>query len=383
MMKGHVTKQKRGEYYYFVIDVGRDPETGKRKQRWFKGGKTKKETQAALTKKLAELQNGTYVEKTNQTVGSFSLQWLQGKKPSVRAGSFSVYQSYVNLYINRYIGKVPLQDLTARQIQKMYSDLSESIATNTIRKVHNTLQAILDEALSFGLISKNVARLIQAPSSTKSKMNYWNEEQVLTFLAVARKSRLYIACLLGVTTGMRVGEILGLRWQDIDFEREKLSIIQTLSQSGSEFSETKTDGSRRSVALPDETLRSLKQHKVVISKEKLRVGSLYEDYDLVVCTSLGKPVHPANFRNRWRKLVMQADVPYIRFHDLRHTHATLLLKQGVHPKIVSERLGHSNIQVTLNTYSHIMPGLQEEAVMNFNDFLFHKTTFPDEKQNKI
>ncbi|MCD8501373.1 MAG: site-specific integrase [Bacillaceae bacterium] len=229
--------------------------------------------------------------------------------------------------------------------------------------------------MKYGLIQKNPVELVDAPRPQKKEMKTWNEEEVRQFLDVAESSRYYIVYLLAVTTGMRRGEILGLRWQDIDFKLKTLSIKQTLSNRGDEFQETKTSSGNRSVSLPTVTIEQLKKHKKMIAQEKLLAGNCYVNLDLVVCTSLGNKLHPRNLLREFKRLTDLAEVAPIRFHDLRHTHATLMLKQGVHPKIVSERLGHSNIKITLDTYTHVLPGLQQAAAEKFGEVLLEKAEY--------
>ncbi|WP_232700183.1 site-specific integrase [Brevibacillus daliensis] len=171
---------------------------------------------------------------------------------------------------------------------------------------------------------------------------------------------------------MRRGEILGLRWKDIDFENGELSVQQTLFNKGDELQEPKTKSAQRSIAFPEQTVVELKQHKRRIAQEKMMARSIYQDNDLVVCTSIGTKVLPRNLIRTYYRLLEKADVPKIRFHDIRHSHATLLLKKGVHPKIAQERLGHTNIRITLDTYSHVLPNMQSEAAKQFGDSLFNK-----------
>ncbi len=168
---------------------------------------------------------------------------------------------------------------------------------------------------------------------------------------------------MALVTGMRQGELLGLRWKDVDLEKGHLTISQTLSHDG------KTKSSLRKILLPASTVAKLKKHRAVVLKEKLSQGEEYQDNDLVMCTPSGTPINPANVRRSLNVLIKKAAVPKIRFHDLRHTHATLLLAKGVNVKVISERLGHSNIKITLDTYSHVLPTMQEDAVNKIEEIL--------------
>ncbi|MFJ8257194.1 site-specific integrase [Peribacillus asahii] len=198
-------------------------------------------------------------------------------------------------------------------------------------------------------------------------------DEIKQFLKVAINHRFYPAFHLAITTGMRRGEILGLRWKDVNLEKGILYVRQTLSRDGKYFlNGAKTEAGVRSIQLANASIVMLKKQKRIVAKEKLSCGPEYNDYDLVVCTSKGTPVIPSNLKRTYQRLIKEADVPLIRFHDLRHTHATMLLAQGIHAKVISERLGHSNIKTTLDIYSHVLPNMQEEAA-NQIDALLSKT----------
>ncbi len=203
-------------------------------------------------------------------------------------------------------------------------------------------------------------------------MEVWTEDEVRRFLYAAESHRIYGAFHLAVTIGMRMGEILGFRWSDIDFTKRTLSVSQALSKAekGYMMQEPKTKSGKRNIALSLSSLVILERHKRVQAAEKLRAGSMYQDQGLVFASGVGTPLGARNFTRVYHSLRKKAGVTQINFHSIRHTHATLMLKQGVHPKIVSERLGYANISITLNTYSHVIPGLQQAAVDNFDDALF-------------
>ncbi|MED0676944.1 tyrosine-type recombinase/integrase [Aneurinibacillus thermoaerophilus] len=370
-MKGHV--RKRGNKWSFVIDIGRD-ETGKRRQKRFSGFNTKKEAEKALAQKINELHTGQFVDATKETVGEYLSVWLEDKKAQVRPGTWKSYRWLVNRMVE-HIGKVKLADLKPQHLQKMYNQLQKGerpLSARSVLHAHLVIQEALDRAMKWGMIHRNVAEAVDAPRPKKVEMSVWNAEQIRQFLEVAKEDRHYIAFLLAITTGMRKGEILGLRWKDIDLEQGTLSVRQTFTRAekGHDFQEPKSSSGLRSIALSPGTIEALRAHKIQQSKEKLKAGSLYQDIGMVVATSIGTPVLSRNLDRTWFRLMKKAGVPRIRFHDLRHTHATLMLKQGVHPKIVSERLGHANIGITLDTYSHVLPGLQEAAAKQFDESLF-------------
>jgi integrase len=202
-------------------------------------------------------------------------------------------------------------------------------------------------------------------------LSVWDDEQVRLFLNTAKSNRTYIAFLLALSTGMRQGEVLGLSWSDVNWSSSTIAVRQAYTKSfkGHALQETKTASSIRTVALPSQVLEALRQHRLKQAEERLAIGEKYNDQGLVVQSQVGTPIGPRNLLRTWYSLLKKSKLSPIRFHDLRHTHATLLLLQGVHPKIVSERLGHSSIQITLDTYSHLLPNMQAAAAESFGELL--------------
>ncbi|MEH7457383.1 site-specific integrase [Bacillus sp. JJ1127] len=371
-MRGHVTK--KGKKWYIVVDTGVDPITGKRKQKWFSGYNKKKEAEADLQKKLVEIQEGSYIEPTKMTVREFFNQYLEARKINLRETTYYNYRKHINNHIIPKLGNIQMQKLKGIDLERFYSYLSETMKPVTVRSIHQIVRTALAYAVRHEIVKKNVADVVSPPvaGADAKTVNTWTEEEVLRFLDHAKESRYYIAYLLAITCGMRKGEILGLQWKDIDFERRTLSVNRSLSHITKEFHEPKTASGKRLIVLPDIVLQALKEHFERILKEKERYGSEYKDYDLVCPTSNGNPCNFRSLTQLWKKLIKKSEVPDIRFHDLRHTHATIMLKQGIHPKIVSERLGHKRVGITLDTYSHVVPGLQETAVDQFANELFGK-----------
>lgn len=378
-MKGHI--RKRGNKYAFVLDVGYD-ELGKRKQKWFSGYKSSKEAERAMAEKITEIESGSFVEPSTEYLKDFFIRWLKLKKDQVKPSTLDTYKRMVKNHVIPKIGHIRIDKLKPAHLDKMYGLMKrERLSSGSIAKTHNIIKTALNQALAYGDISRNPALVVKPPRIERKEIQCWDEEQVRSFLNLAREDRYFIAFYLALTTGMRQGEILGLKWNDIDINEQKLIVYRTLSHSGDHFGDTKTSGSRRSISLTKSTIEELKKHYAELRKERVKLGPAYEDHGLVVSTSLGSHVLPRNLVRSWYKLLKKSGLPKIRFHDLRHTHATLMLKQGVHPKIVSERLGHSNVRITLDTYSHLLPGLQEAAADKFDEFLFGESKKEDSFKN--
>lgn len=369
------TVQKKGNKWYAVLYTGKDELTGKWQRKWFSGFKTKKEAEKFLAEKVSEVAQGRYTEPSKELFADYLQTWLEDKKMQVRPSTWKTYDWIARCYVIPHLGKMELSKIKPAVLQKFYHQLQnrqEPLGARTVIQVHLLVKASLDRAVKWGLLPNNPANAVDAPRYRKKEMEVWSEDEVRRFLKVAEQHRLYGAFHLAVTSGMRMGEILGLRWTDIDFNKRTLSVSQALSKAekGYMMQEPKTKSGKRNIALSQSSMAILEQHKRKQAAEKLRAGSMYQDNGLVFASSVGTPIGARNFTRVYHTLRKKADVTQINFHSIRHTHATLMLKQGVHPKIVSERLGHANISITLDTYSHVIPGLQQAAIDHFDDALF-------------
>ncbi|PED86678.1 site-specific integrase [Bacillus cereus] len=370
-MKGSVKKDKKTGKYFYIVDIGIDLLTGKRKQKKKRGFITKKEAENALTKLLSEVHTGIYVEPSKLSYGEYLESWFNTKKHSVGIQTAKVLKGYLNSRIIPSLGNIKLAKLTLLHMQNYVNSLrDEGLKRGTIEKIIKIIRNSLEHAIDLELITKNVAAKTKLPKADKEELVVWSEQEVQLFLEAAQESRYSIVFHMALVTGMRQGELLGLRWKDVDLEKGHLTISQTLSHDGKTFLlGGKTKSSLRKILLPASTVAKLKKHRAVVLKEKLSQGEEYQDNDLVMCTPSGTPINPANVRRSLNDLIKKAVVPKIRFHDLRHTHATLLLVKGVNVKVISERLGHSNIKITLDTYSHVLPTMQEDAVNKIEEIL--------------
>ncbi|GAA0313545.1 tyrosine-type recombinase/integrase [Bacillus carboniphilus] len=370
-MKGHI--RKRGNKYAIVVDMGRD-NNGKRKQKWFSGYDKKKDAERDLPIILNDINQGTFVEPANETYMSYLEKWIKNKKSQIKPTTLDTYQRLLRVHIIPGLGHLKLGKMNRLHIKEFYSYLEEEkeLAPASIKKIHTVIRSSLSDALEDGLIAKNISAGIKTPRIGRSEIKVWDEVQLMNFLNAIKAETLYIAFHLPAMTGMRRSEVLGIRWKDIDFENKILRVVTTITTKGKSDGKTQNSYSRP-IDLDDGTIAELKNRKKQVAKDKLKAGTAYDDQDLVVCTSLGKPISPRNLNRLWYKLRDKVDIPNIRFHDLRHTHATLMLLQGIPAKVVSERLGHASIQTTLNTYGHLLPSIQKEAIQIFSRNLIEKS----------
>jgi integrase len=368
-----VKKDQNTKKWYFILTHGKK-EDGKPRQFKKRGFKTKQEAHKAMLELEQSLTLGTYIQPNKILYKEYLLErFLEDKMTKVKKQTLNTYRWIVEKHIIPAIGDVELTKLNPMIIQGLYNKLTKekALSDENIQKVHTLINDSLKKAERWGLIARNPAALVDRPKAVKKEITVWNVEEVRQFLKYAKKSgRYYIAFLLALTTGMRQGEILGLRWKDVDFENGCVRITQTLSSDGKELLPyTKTRSGSRTIDLPEETVAVLKKHWLFIRGEREVVRS-YKNLDLVVCTEFGTPTHKSNIRRVFKSIIKKADIPKIRFHDMRHTHATLLLLQGVNPKIVSERLGHADVRITLDTYSHLLPSMQKDTAIKFGEMLF-------------
>jgi len=382
-MKGHLRERGKGNWWA-VVDIGRDPETGKRRQKWHRLAATgKRQAQQELSKLLADLAGGTYVEPAKLTVGEYLERWLADyARVNVAAKTFERYEGIIRRHLIPNLGGYPISKLQPLHIQEYYSRALQSgrldkrpgnLSPTTVLHHHRVLREALGQAVRWQIIPRNPADAVEPPRPARKEMRVLTAEQIDRLLETAKGTPLYMPILLAAATGMRRGEILGLRWQDVDLNAATVSVCRTLeiTKGRMAFKEPKSAKSRRVITLPAFAVEALRCHRIEQAEHRLRVGPAYEDQGLVCATERGTPMI-FNFERDYLALLNKANIPRVRFHDLRHSHATLLLAQGVHPKIVSERLGHSAVGITLDTYSHVLPAMQKEAAEKI-DSLFRAT----------
>lgn len=338
--------------------------------------KTRQEVQRKLAQAQRDLQNGLPIVDERQMLGQYLLSWLSSARHKLKPSSYRRYRLDLHRYILPALGNVSLAKLTAQQVQALYTQkLDAGLSASTVLNIHTVLHSALKEAVRQGLIQRNVSDLVQKPRRRRTKQATFNEEQARTFLDAAKGDRLEALYVLAISTGMREGELLGLTWRDVDLVRGIVHVTRSLQESDGPvrriLDEPKTAHSRRRISLSRVAVSALCRHRTRQDEERLACGSAWDaSLDLVFPNTIGGPFHPWHLREReYYPLLRRAGLPIIRFHDLRHTCATLLLRRGVNPKIVSEMLGHANISITLDTYSHVTPDMQQAAAQAMDDVL--------------
>jgi len=339
-------------------------------------GRKYKEVQKKLAEAEGDAARGIVYEDENMTVGMYLDRWLRDSvRGSVRESTFDRDSYLVRVHITPALGRVKLKKLTALDVQTLYRDrLDNGLSPATVNKIHAVLHKALSQAMRWSLIPRNVAEAVNAPRPASEEMRPLSRAETRKLLNTARGDRLEALYVLAVTTGMRRGELLGLKWSDIDLENARLRVQRTLTRidNGKRLAlgEPKTTKSRRTIRLTEIAVEALRGHLERQLREIEILGDLYVDQGLVFTTGVGTPINPSNLRQRsLAPLLNKAGLPPIRFHDLRHTCATLLLSKGVHPKFVQELLGHATIAITLDTYSHFIPSMGDQTARAMQEAL--------------
>jgi integrase len=336
-------------------------------------GTTAQEVQDKLLKARTDHAAGVPVVVERQSTGEYLARWLETVKPSLGPRTFQHYETVVRLHLAPEIGRLQLNRLTPQHIQALLTRKSKAgLSAQSVRHIRTILRIALNQALKLELIGRNAASLTVAPKLVRKAFRILSPDEARKLLETVRCHRLEAVFTVALSLGLRMGEILGLRWQDVDLDRATLTVNQAIYRiagKGLVAAEPKTDRSRRALFLPDVVLRGLKTHRKRQLEERLAAGSYWHDRALVFTSSRGTPLEPRNLFRAFKKLLGKAELPDVRFHDLRHSTASLLLAQGVPMRAVMELLGHSSISTTADIYSHVMPTMMRDVAEKMDAIL--------------
>ena len=365
-------KNRRGEIIGYLGPYW--VQTDKGPKRRTISGKTKTEARAKLAKAKAEADGGLAFDAGTVSVSEYLKRWLNDSAETVRPRTWERYEQNSRIHIVPALGKVKLRALTPTHVRGLYRQKLESgLAPRTVNYIHQTLHKALRQAVADGLVPRNVASVVRAPRPAKKEMRFLDLEQAEALLEAARGDRLEALYVLAIRTGMRQGELLGLRWSDVDLETGTLHVRRTLASTkgGVAVYNPPKSGKGRGLMLSEKTIEALRRHKAAQNEQRLQLGGLWEDHDLVFPDPWGKPTRRWTLdRRSFVPLLERAGLAgAITFHGLRHTFATMMLKGGINVKVVSEMLGHADVALTLNVYSHVLPGMQVEAARKIDELL--------------
>ncbi|MDQ3651106.1 MAG: site-specific integrase [Acidobacteriota bacterium] len=373
-------KKKRDGVFLVSVFLGRDANS-KRQYHYKQIKGTKSDAQTYLNDILHAQDTGTFVQPIALTLNEYLTKWLAtAARPRVSERTHEGYAYLLNRHIQPELGQRKLPDVRPLHIQKLYADMQEcGLSARTVRYLHAVLSSALKQAVRWGMLARNPAELVDLPRQARKEMQALSPKDATEFLKAAAEDRWGVLFAFALATGMRPEEYLGLQWKDVDLERGVVIVRRALiwrsTGGGWYFGEPKTARSRRSIPLPASTLRALTEHRRQQAAERLKAGAAYQQNDLVFATPEGGPLASRNLKRRhFRPILERAKLPKdFRLYDLRHSCATLLLAAGEHPKVVSERLGHASITLTLDVYSHVLPTMQEAASQKLESLLYGKT----------
>jgi len=377
-MRGHIVKRGKNSYS-IVVSMGKDATTGKYKYQWVSVKGTKKEAEKRLSELLHQLDTGTFMKPGKTTLAEYLERWLKDYAwPNLAPRTAEGYESIIHRHLIPSLGSMTLTLLKPEHLQHYYSeklaggrcDGKGALNPTTVSHHHTCLHRALKIALKWGLINRNPADAVTPPRPRRAEIHTMNEDDITRFFEVAKATPYYVLFYEALFTGMRRSELLALRWCDVDLLLCQAYISRSLHHLRTGeivFRAPKTVKGRRMLSLSPSAALLLQEHRDKQETQRAILGIPLKNDDLIFSDLEGKPLLPDTVSHVWAKLVKRAGLEGIRFHDARHTHASLMLKQGAHPKVVQERLGHATISTTLDLYSHVAPGLQEAAAARFDE----------------
>lgn len=337
-------------------------------------GKTQEEVRKKLNKVLNDIDNNKYIVNPNITFGAWLDEWLDVYvKPNVKLSTYGSYERHIRIHIKPEIGKIKLNNLTANTLQKFFNNKkTDGLSTSTVRSIFKVLSCAYKQAYKNGLVQRNICELVILPKEQQQEMRVLTVEEQQALQETLKGERLGIGVLISLYTGMRIGEILGLKFNDIDFKEKTITVRRTLNRltvydnpekkTDIVISEPKTSNSKRIIPLQDFLIPLLKDHKKQIATERLRVCQLYNNDDFVICNDFGKCLEPRTYQDFFKKMLNKAGVETTHFHTLRHTFATRALENGFDVKVLASILGHANASTTLNKYAHALPDHKKQSM---------------------
>jgi integrase len=368
-MKGHLRERSPG--HWAIVLEASDTAAGKRRRRWHSFAGTKRQAQIECARLISELKCGTYLQPDKTTLIGFLDRWLEHVRSQVSPRTHERYDEIVWKNINPLLGNVLLTKLRPMQISEAYAkaltggrrDGKGGLSPSTVRYMHVVLKAAMRQALRWQMLTRNPLDAVDPPKIERHTMKTYDLAQTVDLIEATRGTRMTITIILAVLCGLRRGEIAALRWRSINLAGAQLAVVESAEQTaaGVRYKQPKS-GRARTVALSKRVVEELRVHRIQQAQELLRLGSPLTDDTFVVAQANGQPFQPRSITHQWHLLLSRnKHLPRIRLHDLRHAHATHMLSSGVHPKVASERLGHSKVGITMDLYSHVMPGMQEDA----------------------
>lgn len=371
MHRGYIQERAKGSFT-ITIELPKDI-NNKRNRRYYTVKGTKKDAEIFLTEKLRELDIGALVNTRKLKYKDFLDIWKKRTFNNLEITTIETYKTLIEKYINKYLGNLYLEDIKPLHLQNFYEDLSQkhNLSNASIICIHRIIHSSLRKAIKWQYICRNVADCVEIPKAKKYNAKYLTDKEAEELLKIAKNTDIYIPVAISIYTGTRRGETLGLKWDNVNLQKGYIKIVNSLcvTEKGLILKQPKTNSGFRTIAISNTLIKILKKHKSNQLKNKLLLGEEYKDENFVCSYSDGTPFNPRRFSTKFRELLEENSLSKLRFHDLRHSHASLLVKLGVQPKEISTRLGHSNIGITMDLYSHIYEETDKEVADMFDNLI--------------
>lgn len=387
-VSGHIRKrEKKGgdASYQIIIELPIDSATGKRNRKYKTVKGTKKQAEKVMREMMDDLENHTYIEDNNMTVAEFIIHWLTLYLKDLSPTTLKGYEYQINNYIiNQEIGKIRLQDLTTSDVQWWINSLydesplsNKPLSAKTVKNIYHNLCAAIDKAVVLELVKKNVCKAVSLPKVQKYTAEVYDENEIQQLLNAIKGTDMELPLMIDINLGLRRGELLALKWKHIDFEKGLISIEDNMVEVDRKVSTDrvltkapKSISGQRVIPISSTLNDFLKKAHTDYLLRKLKMGKDFFDGDYVVCQKNGKPYKPNSFTDKFNNFLKKNNLKHIRLHDLRHTNATLMLTQGISPKVAQMRLGHSDYSTTMNIYSHVLKSVETEAAEKIENAIF-------------
>ena len=378
MATGNIREKKNKDgkiCYQITVEGERDLLTGKRNRIYKNVNGNKREANSVMHKMITEMEQGAIAKKTNKTVGDWMDEWVLSCLPNVEETTRKGYKTKIRCYIRPALGDILLKSLRAEHVQKMINDmLKKGLSPKNIRDTFNNVNAAMKMAVKTRLIVYNPCEGVVLPKLKKYRAEVYDTKMIHKLLDISYGTEMYLPVLLLVTAGLRRGELLALKWEDVDFKNNILKIRRNMvcGEKDAIIKSPKTESGIRDIHLGEDVMKVLKAERIKYMEDALLYGVGFQNLGFVIRQEDGSPIKPDSMTRKWTRFVEREGLPKIRLHDLRHSNATALIQAGVNPKVVQQRLGHSDVNITLNTYTHVLPEMDVEAAEKLDAIMLRR-----------